>query len=41
MKVILLAVSVPLVFSVAFGAALRFIHTHSAKAHVQAKGTIR
>jgi hypothetical protein len=41
MKVILLAVSVPLAFSIAFGTALRFIHTHSAKAHLQHKGTIR
>jgi hypothetical protein len=38
MRVILLAVSVPLAFSIAFGIALRFLHAHSAKPRLAQKG---
>jgi hypothetical protein len=39
MKVILLALAVPVAFSIAWGTALRLIHNHSAKAHLAHKGT--
>ena len=39
MKVIILAMAVPVAFSIAWATALRLVHHHSAKAHLARKGT--